>query len=271
MFVPRKYIAGALLLFATTLCAGGAQATTVIGTLQSVGTGDTITLHTTNTQGTSIGAQVLTGLETFTRASGAAGGTDTSTLAGGPGGFLAFCIEPFEDASLGATYTYTVAPLASGDNSSIPGGIVSLKATQISELFGQYLPSFSTPIGATQAAALQVAIWEIVSELPSNPFDVLHGNTYFTTPGSDDTTAMLNLAQGYLNYVSSANGNGPLAQGLTALTVNGNQDMLVQVVSAAPEPGTWMMMILGFGLVGNAMRALRGRGARRQPALAFAG
>jgi hypothetical protein len=270
MFVSRKYIAGALLLAATTLGAGGAQATTVIGTLQSVGTGDTITLHTTNAQGNSIGEQVLAGLETFTRASGAAGGTDTSTLVGGPGGFLAFCIEPFEDASLGGTYTYTVAPLANGDNSSIAGGIGALKATQISELFGKYAPTLSTSIGATQAAALQVAIWEIVSELPSNPFDVLHGNTYFTTPGSADATDMLNLAQGYLNYVSSANGTGPLAQGLTALTVNGNQDMLVQVVSAAPEPGTWMMMILGFGMVGNAMRALRGRGSKLQKQFAFA-
>jgi hypothetical protein len=266
MFVPRKYIAGALLLFATALCPGGAQATTVIGTLQSVGTGDTITLHTTNAQGTSIGEQVLTGLETFTRS----GGTDTSTLAGGAGSFLAFCIEPFEDAALGATYTYTVAPLANGDNSSIPGGIGSLKATQISELFGQFAPNFASPIAATQAAALQVAIWEIVSELPSNPFDVLHGNTYFSTPGSADATDMLNLAQGYLNYVTSANGTGPMAQGLTALTINGNQDMLVQVVSAAPEPGTWMMMILGFGLVGNAMRALRSRGSKFRPMLGFA-
>lgn len=265
--VLKKHVAGAVLLFAATLCPGVAQATTVIGTLQSVGTGDSITLHTTNAQGTSIGAQVLAGIETFTRS----GGTDTSTLAGAPGGFLAFCIEPFEDAALGATYTYTVAPLASGDNSSIAGGIGALKATQISELFGQFAPNLATPIAATQAAALQVAIWEIVSELPSNPFDVLHGNTYFTTPGSADATDMLNLAQGYLNYVSGANGMGPMAQGLTALTINGNQDMLVQVVSAAPEPGTWMMMILGFGLVGNAMRAFRGRGSKPQPRLAVAG
>lgn len=255
MFSFKKCRVGVLLLFATALCPTGASATTVIGTLQSVGTGDSITLHTVSPSGTTIGAQALAGIETFTRS----GGTDTSMLAGGPNGFLAFCIEPFEDAALNATYTYTVAPLANGANSSISGGIGTLKATQIAELFGQFAPNLATPMAATQAAALQVAIWEIVSELPANPLDVLHGNTYFTTPGSADATDMLNMAQGYLNYVTSANGLGPQAQGLTALTVSGSQDMLVQIVSAAPEPGTWLMMIVGFGLVGHAMRAHRGR------------
>ncbi|RYX81298.1 PEP-CTERM sorting domain-containing protein [bacterium] len=32
------------------------------------------------------------------------------------------------------------------------------------------------------------------------------------------------------------------------------------VASAAPEPGTWLMMILGFGLVGASLRANRRRG-----------
>lgn len=35
-------------------------------------------------------------------------------------------------------------------------------------------------------------------------------------------------------------------------------------ISAVPEPGTWMMMLLGFGFVGAAMRA-----AKRRPKLAF--
>jgi hypothetical protein len=252
----RNCVAGALFLGGAALATTGASATTVIGTLQSVGTGDSITLHTTSPSGNTIGAQVLAGIETFSRS----GGTDTSTLVGGPNGFLAFCLEPFEDAAINATYTYTVAPLASAANSSISGGIGALKATQIAELFGQFAPNLATPMAATQAAALQVAIWEIVSELPSNPFDVLHGNTYFSTPGSGDAVDMLNTAQGYLNYITSANGLGPQAQGLTALTSSGHQDMLVQIVSAAPEPGTWLMMILGFGLVGKTMRSRRGIG-----------
>ena len=58
----------------------------------------------------------------------------------------------------------------------------------------------------------------------------------------------------YLNYVTMANGQGQQAQGLQALTINGNQDFLVQVVSTAPEPGTWFMMLGGFSLIGAAMR-----------------
>jgi hypothetical protein len=37
-------------------------------------------------------------------------------------------------------------------------------------------------------------------------------------------------------------------------------------VSAAPEPGTWAMMLVGFGIVGSSLRARR----RRSPATAFA-
>jgi len=54
-------------------------------------------------------------------------------------------------------------------------------------------------------------------------------------------------------------GQGQQAQGLQAITINGNQDFLVQVVSTAPEPGTWFMMLGGFGLIGGMMR----RRARR--------
>jgi hypothetical protein len=67
----------------------------------------------------------------------------------------------------------------------------------------------------------------------------------------------MSLAQTYLNFVTNANGAAPQAQGLQALTINGNQDFLVQVVSTAPEPGTWVMMLGGFGLVGGALRRRR--------------
>lgn len=246
----------AMIIAAAAWCSTGASATTIIGTLNSFGTGDSITLHAVRPNGQSFATQVLNGISTFTRT----GGTETSSLVGSGGNsFFAFCVEPYEDAQLNANYSFNFDPVSQAAKSSITGGIGAAKALQIAQLFGNYAPDLSVPMTALTASALQVALWEIVSELPSNPLNVTSGNTYFSTPGGSQTAQVMNLAQTYLNYVGSANGSAPLAQGLQALTVNGNQDFLVQTVSTAPEPATWMMLLMGFGLIGHGLRNRRGR------------
>lgn len=250
-------LALSMLLAAAGLCsASAASAGTIIATLNSVGSGDTITMRGIRPNGTPFASQILNGLSTLTRT----GGTDTLQLQGSGNSFFAFCVEPYEDAVLNSSSTYTVDPLAQAGKSSIAGGIGVGKALQISQLFGQFAPNLSAPMTMVQASALQIALWEIVSESSSNPFDVTSGNTYFTTPASSNFSQVMAQAQTYLNYVSTANGSAPLAQGLQALTVAGKQDFLVQAVIVAPEPGTWMMLILGFGLVGHILRR-RGRSA----------
>lgn len=185
--------------------------------------------------GPAIAQQVLDGIATFKRT----GGTDTATLVGNgtPESFYAFCLEPHEAALLNTSYNFTVAPLEDADSSSIAGGIGSTKATRIAQLFGQFAPNLAIPMTATEAAALQVAVWEIVSEATTNSFNLLTGNSFFTPPASSDFNAVLNTAQGYLNDVGTADSSAPRARGLEALTVNGNQDFLVQTISSAPEPG----------------------------------
>jgi len=256
MFGIKRFVSFAIILGASALGASAAPAATVIATLSSYGTGDSLTLHAVRPNGTPMAQQVLTGIANFNRT----GGTETATLVGSnvPGNFYGFCIEPFESISLAGSYAFDVSPLSGGANSSIPGGIGSAAAGKISTLFGQFAPNLAAPMTVLQTSALQVALWEIVSELSSNPLDVFAGNTYFSTPGSANATDIMNLAQTYVSYVNSAGPNAPQAQGLQALTVNGNQDFLVQVVSTAPEPGTWLMMLLGFGLVGYTMRNRRG-------------
>ncbi|RYG99543.1 MAG: hypothetical protein EON57_11650, partial [Alphaproteobacteria bacterium] len=240
MLSIEKCLIGISFLVAAGLSSASASAATVVATLQSVGTGDTITLHAIRPNGQTIAQQVLVGRSTFTRT----GGTDTQTLVGSGVGnsFYAFCVEPFEDAALNANYSFTMSPLGSAANSSISGGIGAAKSLQISQLFGQFGSNLGASMTQVQASAFQVAVWEIVSELSTNPFNVLSGNTYFSTPASSDFGDVMNLAQSYLNYVGSANANSPQAQNLQALTINGNQDFLVQTVGiTAPEPGTWMM------------------------------
>lgn len=256
-----KSFVGAMLLAAAAFSSTAANAATIIGTLESFGAGDTITLHGVRANGTTFATQVLNGISIFTRT----GGTSTQTLAGSSSdSFFAFCVEPLEDAQLNATYSFNLDPVAQAAKSSIAGGIGAAKALQIAQLFGNYAPNLAAPMTMIQASALQVALWEIVSELPTNPLDVTSGNTYFSTPGSSNTPQVMSLAQTYLNYVSSAGSSAPQAGGLQAMTISGKQDFLVQVVSTAPEPGTWLMLILGFGLTGFVLR----RRPTEAPALA---
>lgn len=262
MYKFGKGLVRAALLSAAAICSTNASAGTILATLNSFGQGDTITLHAVRPNGSTIAAQVLNGRSVFTRT----GGTDTAMLAGSgtPGSFYAFCIEPFEDAALNANYAFTLSAVANADSSSIPGGLGSLKSTRIGELFGQFSPNLAAAaMTQVQASALQLALWEIVSET-SNVYDVATGSTYFSTPASSDFNDVMGLAQTYLNYVTSTNGTGVQAQGLQALAINGNQDFLVQVVSTAPEPGTWLMMLIGFGLIGGIARR---RGTQHTPAV----
>jgi len=148
--------------------------------------------------------------------------------------------------------TYTVLPLSQAATNI--GGIGTTKANQVRELFGRFNSNFANPLTAMQAGAFQIAIWEIVRETPGNPLDLSSGNVFFNS-GSDNIPGMLALAS---SYVGAIDGTGPMARNLRVLSNgvfglqgSGTQDLIIQAV---PEPASWTMMILGFGLVGAIAR-----------------
>jgi len=125
-----------------------------------------------------------------------------------------------------------VASLSQGTTNI--GGMGVTKANELRELFGRFYPVFGVPLDQQHAAALQIAIWEIVRE-DSGTLNVYGGNTRFRNESVAGTIA---LAQTYLDQID---GHGPLARGLLALisgtpSVPGTQDLVVQ--EAVPEPGT---------------------------------
>lgn len=142
-----------------------------------------------------------------------------------------FCIDPFHFA-LPSSSGYLYAPLASAPKA--PGTMGDAKALLISKLWGM---AYSPTMTASQAAAFQIALWEIV------------GGPNFTLIGFDYGASDL------LNQVTTY--NGPVAI-LTALTGPG-QDYVVPDLSrttGVPDGGA-TLGLLGFAVAGLAVVRVR--------------
>lgn len=175
--------------------------------------------------------------------------------------FYAFCIEPRQFISANTPTTYEFTTLDRGATNI--GGMGTDRADRIAELMGRFAPDLGALLTQTQAGALQIAIWEIVREISTNPLSVYAGNISFGTPESP--AGMLALAE---TYLTALDGTGPRARGLYALnngpmgnasTTAGTQDLLVQF--AVPEPAT-PALLAASALV---LIALRRRGGSPPP------
>lgn len=152
------------------------------------------------------------------------------------GTFTSYCIEITQHVSLGGTYNFEPVPT---ESAPLPAGVLApmgiVKADQLAELFGSLgFNAFTDPITAQQAAAIQIAVWEIVYEVPGNPLDVSGGNIHFQNGGAiADAQALLNTIDGV----------GPRFTSLYAISSPDVQDQLV------PTPGALALVGLA-GLTG---------------------
>lgn len=133
-----------------------------------------------------------------------------------------FCIDPFHFSSK-STLPYDLIALADAPK-NFSGGMDAIKADQISKLWGM---AFSSSMNSSQAAAMQLAIWEIVA------------GDLFTIKSATDYGAAALVAQ-------LGSYQGPKAN-LIALTGAG-QDY---VIATVPEAGA-TLILLGLGLCGLA-------------------
>lgn len=175
------------------------------------------------------------------------GGTSAIELLPDPVNFVTFCIEPREGISLGQSYTWEVEPLSQGTTSI--GGMGSAKAELVRELIGREYSTWGSALSNLRAAAMQIAIWEIVEE-NSGSLNVQNGNMRFRN-GSIAT--MLDVAQSMLDALD---GTGPKPRYLYALTNPTQQDIFGMAIPngvpdmETPEPATFAMFGVGLLLLG---------------------
>ena len=158
--------------------------------------------------------------------------TNPGTYAGTPTPgqtFGGFCLEVDQEFTTLPNVAYTVTDLAA---------LGATRTNQLKELWGRFRAAVGTD--NTKAAALQMAIWEIVSDTGKNL-----GSGVFRADTSTATgAAVAAQAQSWLDAV---NGTGPKAN-LLAMTSPTDQDQLFEVPPCTPKtelkPG--MTATIGF-------------------------
>jgi hypothetical protein len=173
---------------------------------------------------------------------GGAGGFLTKDLTTGTS-FQSWCVDIFHDFNFPVTTTDIKTSAA-----SIFG---QTKATDLGRLY-TYVESQGVNVDGhnssnTDAAAFQLAVWEVVNETAGTNYNLSSGNLSITGTGVAE-------AQGWLDYLNSnpysANSYAASIWSVQGQGASGWGAQDVAVFAPIPEPETYAMLLAGLGLLG---------------------
>ena len=146
--------------------------------------------------------------------------------------YNAFCVDADHYAGTSSVIEQDVDVLHNGD--------------LVAYLYERYIASATT---SEAAAALGVALWEVLYERDSNAFNASSGKFYITNNSGVLAAANVMLDDMPANYQP--------VMDLTVLHSACKQDMLIGGLTAVPEPTTLALILLGAPLMLNASRRRR--------------
>jgi hypothetical protein len=175
--------------------------------------------------------------------------TGHNTQTNDPFSVLSYCLD-FTRTLTGGNFA--LSPISSFVSNTT-------KQAQLAALLRNTNPLFAATTDVSLqsriAASVALSVWEIVFEAGTSGYSVTNGD--FSTFG--DFVDIQTQADSYLAAVLS----GPLGNisNLGALVAFDNQSQVFLIGGGAgggvPVPATWAMMIVGFGLIGAALRRRR--------------
>jgi hypothetical protein len=161
------------------------------------------------------------------------------------GSFHGLCIDIGQNIYYNQTVTFGVAQL---ENAPTPGVAMGVnRANLVRELW--YSDYTASAQSNSNAAAFEIAIWEIINESSGNPLNVTTGQ--FTVSANASTLATANAWLQALDLT----GNGPRVSNLMALTNDSYQDYAVEVPGVAaealstPAPPGWVLALVGTAII----------------------
>lgn len=166
-----------------------------------------------------------------------------------------FCID-MDDTASGDPHLYAIKELDDAPD-GYAGPMYDTKARHLAELLDENWAWGTTVTSSLQAAAIQLAVWEIVGET-SGTYNLTmgSGSVYLNSTGPNywDTGDVGTVAQAMLNAISAAGHDyidryvavsHPIGSG-----TEGYQDYVVRV----PLPGAVLLGMLGLSVAGARLR-----------------
>jgi hypothetical protein len=175
-------------------------------------------------------ATIVNGLPTAVNSRVYAGGFVVQNLATN-GSFVAWCADIFQQINFGETvndYALTTGTAAFGANTSNAlGRLATLALGQVNN--------------AATSGAFQLALWELINELPGNPLSL----TADDFKAGSVTNGSAATAQNWLNGI----GNVTSQYTVSVWQSRSRQDLIVFERVPVPEPGSLALAMVGLGLV----------------------
>jgi hypothetical protein len=163
-----------------------------------------------------------------------------------------YCVDLGHYVSLGdVNYTsYSIVPI------STLSTITTAKANALNALLTHTTPLLAAATGQNAiniSAATQMAVWEIMFETQSS-WSVTNNSAFYVTGSGTALGNAESLANTYLNNVSSNAWTVSNNYNLKLL-YSSSQQTQIFLTPSVPEPATWGLMILGFGMMGGLLRS----------------
>lgn len=181
------------------------------------------------------------------------------TVSGALSSFQTFCIDVTKGFFTYREYAVTGAAAAVPD---------ATKRSQLAALLinGNPLIDSAGTVAESEeiAAAIGLAVWEIVYETGVTGYDVTTNNfsVYGDFLQSVSGRNVDGRANGYLANVLNGVWEGNPARLGALVAVNGDtQNQIFLTGAGVPEPSTWLQMLAGFAFIGSALRRRKRKAA----------